>query len=1317
MGWGDGSKATNAYIETPQGIAFDLSGNLYISDQRTSRVRVVSRQTSIISVAVGTGEKGYGGDNGPGTSAQLRDPFGLAFDRSGKLYIADAGNNNIRLFSPTTRIITTLVTSALNSPYDVAVDVSGNVFISDGGNYVVRVLTRSTSLMTTYAGTTGVYGYDGDGGPASNALLSTPVGLLLDASGNLFFSELTNSYSYPMGVRGRVRQVQRASGIISTFIGGSSFGDGGFAKGATLNGPVSVAVDSSGNLYFAETGSMDYFGYPFMYNYGKIRCITKKTGIITTMVGTETPGYSGDNGLAIFAQLRSPSGLTFDSSDNLYIADKGNNVVRLVKYPSNIIVTYVGGGIGNGAIASAAVLNAPSGVAIDTSGNVYIAEGAFNDIRLVNYATGIITTICGTPALSGSSGDGGLATAALLNNPNGVTADRFGNLYIVDTGNNAIRLIKKSTGIISTFAGALHYATAGSSGDGGPATRAILNRPNDIAVDYYGNVFIADSGNAVVRLVQKSSGTISTYAGTYTAGYSGDGGPAVNAQLSSSLGIALDALGNLFIADCGNNRLRQVRTLDRSITNLAGTGTPGFAGDGGLATSAYLSCPSAAAVDTSGNVYIVDTNNNRIRCLVTTTGIISTYAGTGTPFSPWSGGFNGDGGPASSAQLGSMPGNHFALAIDAVGNLYIADTTPLGSVRVVTKATGFIYTLSGGGNGDGAPATNAILNNPTSIAIDKHSNLLIADAGHGSIRLVSANSGIVTTYAGSNDFANVGAPATLSPQGIALDRTGNLYVTDHNSVLFIWKNDSSITAAAGGGYGDGVVASSAALNNPYGITIDANGNVYFADKNNNMIRVVSRETGIISPFAGTYIAGSTGDGASALSAQLNQPSYPVVDTSGHVFFMDNGKIRRVDITTTLISTYAGTGVGGTSGDNGPATNAQFTPFGLAVDPTGNIYISDSYTFRIRVVWQSSGIITLFAGTGISGSTGEGGPATSACLAGPNNMATDVSGNLYFIDYHAVRMISHSTGTIKRIVGTYYSGPYNWGVWGVNFAGDGGPGTAAMLAAPNSLAVDTSGNVYIADSGPSWIGGSGLVRLWSKNSGNMSTVAGVFPRADPTPNGRPATNTELDNPAGLALDAANNLYVVASNQILIVTPTPLPSSRPSSPPTCSAGTFFSVNTLSCTPCKAGSYSGEMGVSACTPCDSGYTSYVVGATSSATCMPAPKVYIATVAGTGDDAFITDGVAATSSDLRRPSSVAVDTFGNIYIGGSSYTSSKGVGDTPPCAIRKVSKTTGVITTVGGKEGFCGSYGDGGPATLARIDPHGLAVGTYTKRMILLT
>jgi uncharacterized protein (TIGR03437 family) len=664
---------------------------------------------------------------------------------------------------------------SLGQPGRVALDASGNLYFS-ASNCVFKIDAHGT--VTLVAGNSRA-GFSGDGGPAVNAQLNVPQGIAFDRNGNLYIADSRNN---------RIRQV--IGGIITTFAGDgtispgggpSAYGDGGPATSAQLHLPMGVAVDTNFNVYIADTGD------------NTIREVTTD-GNIATIAGDSFPSYQGDAGLAIKAELHSPEDVAVDSSGNIYVADTANAYIRKITTDGNINFIAGDGSIGytgDAGAATSAGLVAPFALALDSSGNVYFAENGDSRIRKIDAKSLDISTVAGN-GTPGFAGDGSDPTKAELNYPTGVAVDSSGNLYIADSLNCRIR--KVASGNISTFAG---NGTLSYSGDGGAAIQAQLNAPQGVAVDTNFNVYIADTLNNVVRKIS-TNGTISNYAGNGGAGSSGDGSAATSAQLHGPQGLALDASGNLYIADTMNAKVRKV-SAGGVITTVAGSGTPGSGGDGSAAASAQLNLPIGVAVDSSGNVYIADFGNSRVRKVAASGGAIGTVAGNG------SAGYSGDGGLAVKAQLNGPQG----VAVDAAGNLYIADTEN-NAIREVTPA-GLIATVAGDGlagySGDGGQATSAQVGNPVGVAVDAAGNIFTVDASNR-VRQVYPN-GLIATIAGngSRGYSGDGGLATQaqlnSPSAIALGSNGNLYVAD------MANNAVRLLQYAGNGLGIGAVTNAA----------------------------------------------------------------------------------------------------------------------------------------------------------------------------------------------------------------------------------------------------------------------------------------------------------------------------------------------------------------------------------------------------------------------------------------------------------------------------------------------------------------------------
>ena len=391
----------------------------------------------------------------------------------------------------------------------------------------------------------------------------------------------------------------------------------------------------------------------------------------------------------------------------------------------------------NGLYTAPQSLPTPAYISLTASSAADLSATAGTNVHVVLAKPGTITTVAGD-RIAGFSGDGNAAVAAKLSSPSGIAFDGGGNMFIADGGNNVVRRVDALTQIITTIAGT---GAAGFSGDGGSGTAAELNQPTHVVFDRSVNLYITDANNERIRKVDALTDEITTVAGNGTAGFAGDGGPAPSAELNYPDGVALDTNGNLYIGDARNNRIREVAIPGGTITTVAGNGVPGYSGDGNLATNAELDFPSRPFVDATGNIYIADYQNNRVRKVNASTGLITTIAGTGVA------GFAGDGGTATSAELNGP----LSVAFDSSGIVYIADVnneriravnTTANPITVLgtTIQPGQIQTVVGNGQagyfGDGGPATNAEVNFPTGLTTDAAGNLYFADAHNNIVRKV-----------------------------------------------------------------------------------------------------------------------------------------------------------------------------------------------------------------------------------------------------------------------------------------------------------------------------------------------------------------------------------------------------------------------------------------------------------------------------------------------------------------------------------------------------------------------------------------------------
>jgi sugar lactone lactonase YvrE len=751
-----------------------------------------------------------------------------------------------------------------------------------------------------------------------------------------------------------------------------------------------------------------------------------------------------------------------------------------------------------------------------------------------------------------------------------VAVDSAGNTYISDTLSNRVFKVEGS-GNLTVFVG---NTVATYSGDNGSPTAATLNGPRGLFVDGSNNVFIADANNSAIRVVNTTggsiviagvtvaSGTIATIAGNGTSCLStqsttcGDGGAAVGPTLTAPSSVFVDSTGNIFIADTVDNRIREVSTSG-TITTVAGTGSAcssptATCGDGGLATSAQLFRPTSVYVDGSGNIYMADSGDNRVREVTASSGKISTIAGTGAACAnPTASPACGDGGAATAAQLNLAtaatalnPATYFGgITLDS-GNLYIADSVD-NRIRVVnlngssvnvqgvTIAPGNIATIAGTGNictysappqcGDGGAATSATLANPTGVLVLSGGNpLLIAGYNDDAVREVISGTmdptgpaplaGIIRDQSWSGD-----GPAPLDaelgqPPAIYSDGAGDIFIvgTFNASIRKLSAGGTALSTVlpspgrallcSAANCGDGGPISGVRLGYTSDIYVDASNNIFFADYEPStgpypgglaVIRELPSGGTSVSTVAGKYGAlGYSGDGGAATSALMGGPaSTPTyarglikglglfLDKNGTIYIADvlNHAIRVVNPSTNPITiaavtiqpgdiaTVAGDGTACSSsvaacGDGGAATSAQLNnPSGVTVDGSGNIYIADSSDNRVREVIANTGVIQTFAGTGTAcsgNSCGDFGPATSATLNFPVGVQLDSSGNLFIGDSKdaVVREVTASNGYIRTVAGNYTRG----------FSGDGGAATSAQLAEPQGVAFDPSGNLLIGD---------------------------------------------------------------------------------------------------------------------------------------------------------------------------------------------------------------------------------------------------------------
>ena len=853
----------------PEDVTFDKSGNMFIADSTNDVIRRVDAVTNAMTVFAGTlTSAGVTGDGGPATSALLSGPAAVVVDSNGNVYISDNGNNKVRVVyegnaatacmieienpvefglsvgatsctgatsAPVAGDIYTVLgpggtpfTSGcvngsaspcyMDFPSALAIDSANNLYVSNAHTSLIAKLTLATGAATRYAGTGGGGATAYEGGLASQAKMNNPYGIAMDAAGGLYVADTKNylieyvnaaiPYTCAYGSAVTVAQdICVVAGTVNTSTGVGMEAANGTANSSAVSGLSAefdyvqrLGVDRNGNVLISDT------------NGAQVRSYNPTTKLITTVAGTGTAGNVA--GAALASQISGPLGVAADLSNNLYIADANNNVIRKVNASVDPAFAAINVGATGVSQSFYALLNqadtiqsfqTPTGFTDFTTGTVSGCTLGSSS------AAGVI---CGAPVTFAPLGPG-LRTAPLTVTDGNSASYAIG---LVGTGNAP--QISIAPGNISTVIG---NGTVGYPG-GSSSLTAELDHPSASVVDGSGTVYIADAANNAVRKIK--AGVITTIAGTGSAGFGGDGSVASGARLSNPTALALDAAGDIFIVDTGNNRIRVVYEsnaalgclieLENStlfglsagatscagatstpvagdIYTVAGSGTAGFAGDGALATAANLMGPAGLAVDTAGNVYIADTGNNRVRMVTAATGNIVTIAGNGTA------GF-ANGTNATTAELYGPT----ALTLDQAGNLYIADTLN-AAVRKLALSAATITTLAGNGtagySGDGGAATSATLSSPSGIALDAASNLYIADTGNNRVRLVLSSGGTITTIVGNGTAAYAGDGdesliASLDqPKGVALDSVGRLYLADtlNNRIRFVDTTTSSLS--------------------------------------------------------------------------------------------------------------------------------------------------------------------------------------------------------------------------------------------------------------------------------------------------------------------------------------------------------------------------------------------------------------------------------------------------------------------------------------------------------------------------------------------
>jgi len=1189
---GDNGRITRRFIDgsvTPvansadftciSGLTSDRIGNIYTSCVTNGLVRRIAADGSITTVA-GTGIPGSNGDGGLAIRAQI-SPTQLTTDASGALYIFDTISSTIRRVTPDGIIravagggfATTdgvLALNALLAPVGgLAVDNNGNVYLSEPSAHRVRRFAIGGPI-TVVAGSTGSPGDSGDGTSAGAARLNEPGGLLTDREGSVVLADTGNH---------RVRKLSQ--GIFPTILpvaGAVHFrGDGGRGLDALFNGPSSVAVDATGNVYITDS-----------FN-SRVRRVDGVTGLISTIAGTGIWGFSGDSGQATAAQLRLPYSVAVDRQGTLWIADRSNDRIRRVT-AAGIITTVAGTGelgtpLLSGLGTNMRLVN-PGPVIVDNASNVLFAQVT----RVSQLSTsGNVTAVAGGLE-PGVSANGVGASLARFTSISGIAQDASGNVYIADEPNHVVYRVTPG-GIVQTVAG--RQGVAGSSGDGGAASVALLNRPKAVTIDPQGHLLIADQNGRFIRAI--SDGVIRTVAGKGGVADQFPNGQALSVSFGQITSLTSDAKGVIYFADSELGIVGKLTPLaPAKVSIISGDNQTGL-------TESQLAMPLVVRVTDADGVPVAGLP-------------VNFWALRGIAFfsnpSPLT---NSDGDASVIVTFGTEPGN-VQIASSTSGLLPVIFNATANQRAVALPPTRISYSV-GTTAGTFLPSDDfAVLRSPDSVTADIEGNVYFSDSSTHRILMRTAE-GSVQLFAGTgirgssglNGFAD---DARLNnPTGVAAGPRSAVYFSDRDNhrVLRV-TGDNVLQLVAGTGVsgfnGDGMAATASQLSRPTALTVSAAGEVYIVDSGNGLIRRVQQDGALFNLVENAaevtalavdiqdnlYLAEPgrirkrSRDGElSVLASDLGRVSGLALDAAGNLYFSEESRIRRLlpdgtieavsstgaspsqiagialdtrnnlwiasrgdrtiqrlDLTKSEIETAAGKPA--PSGDNDQALLALLNvPVGLAVDAATNLYIADSANGRIRRITPDGIISTIAGGT--------------TPLQNPRYVAVDSRGAIYFTDGALIRrlepgggitLVLSNTATIgclyvtasdelvicngNRIQRLLAGGQLQLiaGAESAGFSGDNGPATSAQLSAPRSVVQDRLGNFYFAD--------SGNLRVRRITPGGViSTFAGTGRRGF-TADGRPAADSDLDAPSAVAVDAEGNVYIAETNRIRKVSPT-------------------------------------------------------------------------------------------------------------------------------------------------------------------------------------
>ena len=1147
--YGDQNGAgTSAQFCGPIGIAVDASGTVYVADTGNHTIRKITSGGAVTTLAGCSSVTGF--VDGTGSGALFNSPGGLALDGSGNLIVADTLNNLIRKVTPAGGVTTlagslcygsfdgTGTNATFNLPSAVAVDGAGNVYVADTYNATIRMIAPDGGV-TTLSGSTCTSGFVDGAGTA--AKFNFPGGIAVDASGTVYVADTCNHTIRKM-LSNSVFTVAGSAPKVGTQ---AAYVGYGFYISTPYNfyyGSVGIALDASGNVFSTDTQN---------------QLILKNGSPVAGKIGQM--GNQDGTGSSVY--FNNPTGIAIDGGTNFYVADSQNNSIRMLS-PTYVSTTICGGG---GTMGSAdgsgtnAQFNNPVGIALDGGTNLYVADTYNSTIRKLtgSGANWSATTIAGSAGVTGTT-DG---SASLFSYPSGIAVDSGTNVYVADSGNATIRCLTFSGGVwrSQTIAG-----TPGVTGTAdGVGMAAQFGYPTMMSFDSMGNLFVVDSGNSTVRLLTKSGSTwtVTTVGGTPGVNggipLKGDAGPQV--QFSAPMGIAIQSgtsvgTDRLFVMDSGNNRVVVGQTLGTQvasgITKTSGT-VSGWVNPNGQDTQVYFQYGkttgygSVTGTQSIGNgftdLWVSSslaglsgyTTYNYQMVVVNASG---TFYGLNQTFSTLPGFVPSISSTTSMTGTVGMP---LSYTIKANYSPTVYGATPLPSGLSFNPLTGVISgipTVSGSSNlllsatngvGTGTATlslkiidlplpqltssgtTTTIYGSLLNYTIGALNNVTSYSAtGLPSWLMVNPISGLI-----SGVPTEVGTfPVTVSAVNNSGTSTMPLVITV--TPPYVWNNFVGNPGTQGSSVGTGT---NAQFQSPWGVAIDSGSNLYISDRIDCTIKKVT-SAGVVTKIAGQSGVAGFADGPGA-NAKFNYPCGIALDSGSNLYVADyqNHRIRKITPNGT-VSTLAGTGVSGTA--NGPGSTAQFNyPDDIAVDSGSNVYVTDSRNYMIRMITPSGGVSTL-AGSGVAALTD--GTGVKARFYSIGGIALDSGSNLYVLDQsdatynYTIRLVTPA-GVVTSF--PVVSNPIR----------KDGSAYIYTFIQPSGITVDSGTNLYVSDFNE--------IRKMSLTSGpngpwTVTTIGGYFPYLNTGMMDGIGLNALFDHIQKIAIDSSGNLFVADNHNYRI-----------------------------------------------------------------------------------------------------------------------------------------------------------------------------------------